>query len=426
MSARRVASRRSTGVPSCRAARRRDGAAQAPRGAAPRAAELRYEECLTRDGFDGPYTILYHRGRPHAQRAVELAHGWAAPPTAAVDGARPLRKRHYRSQELAASPRPPVDARVPLLYNGDVVLGVAQAARRRSDLLLERRRRRSVLRARGRRHAALGRSATSRSPPATTCTCRAAWCTASSSTSGAQYLAVDRSRGRRRAAQAVPQRRRPAAHGRAVLAPRLPDAGVRRPARRGHPHRRGQARRRLPRLRLGGLAARRRRLGRHGLSRGRSPSSTSSRGCRRCTCRRRGTARSRRAARSSAASCRGRSTSAPTRSPAPIRTPRSTATSSSSIAAATSRRARAWGPGSVSHHPAGIPHGPASGRVRGQHRRHVDRRARGHARHLPAAVGDGGGARRRRRGLPRLVPVAGGGAVSAARGGPGAARRRTR
>ena len=25
--------------------------------------ELRYEECLTREGFDGPYTILYHRAR---------------------------------------------------------------------------------------------------------------------------------------------------------------------------------------------------------------------------------------------------------------------------------------------------------------------------------------------------------------------------
>ncbi|HEX9103641.1 MAG TPA: homogentisate 1,2-dioxygenase, partial [Polyangia bacterium] len=93
-------------------------------------AELRYEECLTRDGFDGPYTILYHRDRPHAQRAVELAHGWAAPATPAVapgqPSARPLRKRHYRSQALDGGARPPVDARVPLLYNRDVVLGVVK------------------------------------------------------------------------------------------------------------------------------------------------------------------------------------------------------------------------------------------------------------------------------------------------------------
>ena len=27
---------------------------------------LRYEHCLTRDGFDGGYTIQYHVNRPHA------------------------------------------------------------------------------------------------------------------------------------------------------------------------------------------------------------------------------------------------------------------------------------------------------------------------------------------------------------------------
>ncbi|TMQ10317.1 MAG: homogentisate 1,2-dioxygenase [Deltaproteobacteria bacterium] len=32
--------------------------------------ELRYEECFTRDGFDGPYTILYHLRRPHTQRQI--------------------------------------------------------------------------------------------------------------------------------------------------------------------------------------------------------------------------------------------------------------------------------------------------------------------------------------------------------------------
>ena len=37
---------------------------------------LRYEECLTRDGFDGPYTILYHLRRPHLQEAAPAKHGW--------------------------------------------------------------------------------------------------------------------------------------------------------------------------------------------------------------------------------------------------------------------------------------------------------------------------------------------------------------
>ena len=37
--------------------------------------ELRYEECFTRDGFDGPYTILYHLRRPHLQRVTPPQHG---------------------------------------------------------------------------------------------------------------------------------------------------------------------------------------------------------------------------------------------------------------------------------------------------------------------------------------------------------------
>jgi homogentisate 1,2-dioxygenase len=83
---------------------------------------LRHEECLTRDGFDGPYTILYHVNRPHAQRPAPTTHGWEV---ARDDGeARPLRKRHYQSQRLPAVDKSPLDARVPLLGNSDVVLSV--------------------------------------------------------------------------------------------------------------------------------------------------------------------------------------------------------------------------------------------------------------------------------------------------------------
>lgn len=83
---------------------------------------LRWEECLTRDGFEGPYTIAYHERRPHEQRLKPAAHGWAAP--APAPGERPLAKRHYRSQQLARKGGPTVDARVPLLFNADVVLSV--------------------------------------------------------------------------------------------------------------------------------------------------------------------------------------------------------------------------------------------------------------------------------------------------------------
>jgi homogentisate 1,2-dioxygenase len=92
---------------------------------------LHHEECLTRDGFDGPYTILYHQHRPHTQEVAPVEHGWKVPGVGAGDGAGPgapvdpLQRHHYRSQEL---PRhgggPPIDARVPLLFNADITLSV--------------------------------------------------------------------------------------------------------------------------------------------------------------------------------------------------------------------------------------------------------------------------------------------------------------
>jgi homogentisate 1,2-dioxygenase len=88
--------------------------------------KLLYEECFTRDGFDGPYTILYHQGRPQAQEGVEgpAGHGWPAPVAGAPAG-RPLRKRLYQAPRLPRRGGPPVDARVPLLFNADVVVGMA-------------------------------------------------------------------------------------------------------------------------------------------------------------------------------------------------------------------------------------------------------------------------------------------------------------
>lgn len=82
---------------------------------------LLHEEAYTRAGFDGPYALLYHRGRPHATHAAEARHGFPLPEAAPL---RRLLKRHYRTQDLAARGGPPVDARVPLLFNGDLVVGL--------------------------------------------------------------------------------------------------------------------------------------------------------------------------------------------------------------------------------------------------------------------------------------------------------------
>ncbi|MEM1024367.1 MAG: homogentisate 1,2-dioxygenase [Myxococcota bacterium] len=85
--------------------------------------ELRHEECITRQGFDGPYTIAYHLHRPQTHEPVELPHGHALPEAAPTSG---LRKRHFKSQELEPKGGPALDARLPLIFNEDVVLGVVQ------------------------------------------------------------------------------------------------------------------------------------------------------------------------------------------------------------------------------------------------------------------------------------------------------------
>lgn len=86
---------------------------------------LYHEECLTRHGFSGPYTILYHERRPHTHRIDRVeGRGFRPPVRAAVDRERPLAKRHYKTQQMQPSGGAPVDARVPLLFNADVVLSV--------------------------------------------------------------------------------------------------------------------------------------------------------------------------------------------------------------------------------------------------------------------------------------------------------------
>jgi homogentisate 1,2-dioxygenase len=83
---------------------------------------LRFEECFTRDGFDGPYTIMYHLRRPHTQRVAKPTHGWAAPVAASE---RALAKRHYRTGDVTVKTGPPIDCRVALHFNADLIAGVA-------------------------------------------------------------------------------------------------------------------------------------------------------------------------------------------------------------------------------------------------------------------------------------------------------------
>jgi homogentisate 1,2-dioxygenase len=102
------------------------------------AGERTYEECLTRGGFEGPYSILYHLHRPHEAMPVETTAGFPVPVGGAAEAGADLRRRRFHCLGLPGPRRDaggrgadatPLDGRVPLLFNGDVVIGFVQATR---------------------------------------------------------------------------------------------------------------------------------------------------------------------------------------------------------------------------------------------------------------------------------------------------------
>jgi homogentisate 1,2-dioxygenase len=83
---------------------------------------LMREHCLTRTGFDGPFTIAYRLHGPHVQTAWDMWRNVPEPLGAEVDPM--VLRRHYQSQNLAPSALSPMDARLPLFASDDVQIGV--------------------------------------------------------------------------------------------------------------------------------------------------------------------------------------------------------------------------------------------------------------------------------------------------------------
>lgn len=82
-----------------------------------------YEECLTRGGFEGPFSMLYHEHRPHeAQPVVSVLQ---CPPLSSTARSE-LRRRHFRCLALGAQKSPPLASDTPLLFNEQVVVGFAR------------------------------------------------------------------------------------------------------------------------------------------------------------------------------------------------------------------------------------------------------------------------------------------------------------
>ena len=96
---------------------------------------LRHEECFTRAAFDGPYTIVYHEHRPHVLYPQEtppvvssspepsstIARGWTLP----VPTPPSLVKRHFETGKLSRAAQPPLGAREPMLSSGQLTIGIS-------------------------------------------------------------------------------------------------------------------------------------------------------------------------------------------------------------------------------------------------------------------------------------------------------------
>jgi homogentisate 1,2-dioxygenase len=87
------------------------------------AGNLLYEEMLTRKGFDGPFTYLYHRYPVTAHTEVAPTHrGFPAP---VAEENFPLRRRLYSSDRITAGGQL-LDRRVPVLFNSDLTVWLAR------------------------------------------------------------------------------------------------------------------------------------------------------------------------------------------------------------------------------------------------------------------------------------------------------------
>jgi homogentisate 1,2-dioxygenase len=90
---------------------------------------IAHEHCFTRDGFDGPFAILYHQHPPQAHGEGEsVGPLWPTAIERPNGATEPLRRRHLRTQDLDAEAGP-WSGRRPLLFNDDLTIGVVKPTR---------------------------------------------------------------------------------------------------------------------------------------------------------------------------------------------------------------------------------------------------------------------------------------------------------
>ena len=91
--------------------------------------ELRYEHCFTRDGFDGPFSILYHE-QPPQNHTEGTSHDalWAFREERNASRIDALRRRHFKGFEQAEGGTTST-GRLPLMFNNDITVGVLHPSR---------------------------------------------------------------------------------------------------------------------------------------------------------------------------------------------------------------------------------------------------------------------------------------------------------
>jgi homogentisate 1,2-dioxygenase len=87
---------------------------------------LLYEHCLTRQGFEGPYTIAYHEERPHEAQPSSYAPVDLPPADRKPER---LLRRHYVSPSSALTLEPLPRHRGRLLENADLAISLAMPTR---------------------------------------------------------------------------------------------------------------------------------------------------------------------------------------------------------------------------------------------------------------------------------------------------------
>ena len=221
-------------------------ATQAPHPAArTRTATLRFEECFTRDGFDGPYTILYHQRRRTRSALGEAKHGWTPARGRRARARSPsatTRRRRSKRQGGAAGRLPACRCSSTTTSSLGVVHPTADDpvyfANGDADELFYIHHGGGMLRS------LLGDLALR--ARATTSSCRAGCCTASSPTRACAALAwsIECTGGVHVPAPVAQRGRASCAWTRRTAHRDFKRRGVHRAARRGHPRPRGEARRR--------------------------------------------------------------------------------------------------------------------------------------------------------------------------------------